>query len=106
MFEIVKRDINTYITCPEIRASLRQMCVAKIAGIMTVVIFSPFVLIGLISIMFVHVFDFIGQIFLWPTHKLTTWLYEFQRNKIREAHSIMSLDDIQERLGDKKHENI
>ena len=106
MFTLMLRDIKTYITCPELRATMRHMYAAKVASIMTVIIFSPLILFGLVSIGLVHIFDLMGQIFLWPTHKITTWLYDFQRNKILEAHSIIPLDNIQERLGDKEHENI
>lgn len=72
---------------------------AKVAGLLTLLVFSPLILLGIISIGVVHAFDYIGQIVLWPAHKMTDWLQEYQRDQIRAAHAIMPIDDIQARVG-------
>ena len=75
------------------------MYAAKLTGFLTLVVFSPLILVGLLSIAVVHAFDFIGQIALWPAHKITDWLHDYQRNQIRTAHSKLDIETIQKRTG-------
>lgn len=75
------------------------MYAAKLTGLLTLVVFSPLILLGLLSIAVVHVFDFLGQIALWVPHKITDWLEEFQRNQINSAHAKIQLEEIQHRVG-------
>lgn len=63
------------------------------------VVFSPLILVGLISIAVVHVFDYIGQYALWIPHRITDWLFEYQRTQIRGAHAKLPVEKIQERTG-------
>lgn len=72
---------------------------AKLTSILTLVIASPLIAIGMAAIAFVHVFDYLGQFSLWPAHKMTDWLQEYQRNTIRAGHAIISIEEIQERTG-------
>lgn len=74
---------------------------AKLTGILTVLILLPLTLFGLVCILVVHALDFVGQIFLWPGHKITQWLHHFQQEQIREAHAIIPVEEIQKRRGDK-----
>lgn len=99
------RDFKTYHKCPEIRAHVRQMYAAKLAGIITVVIFSPLLVVGLAAIGIVHLFDYIGQFSLWPAHKITGWLHEYQRSQITSAHAILSIEEIQTRTGRLEEDN-
>jgi len=96
------KDIEVYRKCPEIRQYVRQVYLIKLASIMTFVLFLPFVLFGLIMIGIVHVADTIGQIALWPTHKVTEWLYEQQQSSVHSAHSIVPVSEIQDRLNGNK----
>jgi len=97
MKSIIK-DFQVYRTCPEIRRHIRRMYAAKLASAITMVLCSPFILVGAICICIVHVFDFIGQYALLLPHKATVWLHDHQRNLIRTAHSELSLEEIQSRL--------
>jgi len=94
------RDLKVYKLFPELRATIRQTYIAKLAGLLTLLLFSPLIAIGVISIGLVHLFDLVGQYSLWPAHKITNWLHDYQRDQIRSAHSVVPIDKIQERLGD------
>ena len=96
---IFLKDLQVYRKCPEIRSNVRQIYMAKLGSLFTLVIMSPLLLLGLVSIAIVHVFDFVGQIALWPLHKTTDWLQEFQRNTIRDGHSKLPLEEIARRTG-------
>lgn len=94
------KDIAVYRECPEIRHYIRQVYLIKLASVLTFIIFLPLILVGLLMIGIVHVADFLGQIFLWPTHKITEWLYEHQQGSVHSAHSIIKLEEINRRIGD------
>jgi hypothetical protein len=78
---------------------MRQIYMAKAAGLLTLLVFSPLIILGIISIGVVHAFDYIGQAVLWPAHKITDWLQEYQRDQIRSGHAVLPLEEIQARVG-------
>lgn len=93
------KDIKIYRLCPEVRSYIRQMYAAKVSSYLTLIALSPFILLGIVSIGVVHTFDYIGQYALWPVHSITNWLHNYQQNQIRSAHSVLSLEEIQKRIG-------
>jgi len=93
------RDFCTYRHCPEIRANIRLVWTAKMLGWASLILLSPFLLIGIVAIGIVNVVDFIGKHALWLPHKATAWLFHFQQNQIKNAHDILDIDEINVRLG-------
>lgn len=96
----IRRQLRIYQACPEIRSNMRRMYLAKMMAWMTVIISSPLLLVSLLCVGLVHVFDFIGQYTVWPAHRAVEWLHEYQRSQIRQAHSIVDVETIQQRIGD------
>ncbi|GEM_PF-3890975 len=99
MIKNLIRDFNVYRLCPEVRSHVRQMYAAKLVSYSSMVVLSPLILIGLLSVGLVHVIDYIGQFSLWPAHKVTTWLHNYQQRQIKSAHSVLSLEEVQKRIG-------
>jgi len=97
----ILENIRIFRKCPELRREVLLVELSKASSFLTMVIFSPLILIGLIAIGVVHVFDYIGQAALWPAHYITNWLHEFQRETVRTAHSKLTIEEIQERTGKK-----
>lgn len=98
----ILKDIRVFVKVPELRHQAFQLILAKVAGIFTMVVFSPFLALGFLSIALVHVFDYAGQICLWLPYTIANWLQEYQRNQIRESRTIMTLSEVQERTGAEK----
>ena len=95
----IKTDIKTFQSCPEIRGYIVRMYVAKLAGILTVIITSPILLFGLIVAGLHWLLDRIGGALFFPFNFLINWLEEYQAEQIKTAHSIISIEDIQKRNG-------
>lgn len=100
------QDIKIYSRIPEIRGNVRQVYVAKLVGVLTLLVFMPFILLGVAAIVLVHIFDFIGQLALYPTKIISSWLHEYQRKMVNSAHSKVALKEIYERIGVDLDENI
>lgn len=100
MMEKLRRELTIYRHCPEIRSNMRQLYLSKGMGIATIIVFSPLLAISLFTVLVVYVFDHLGQWTVYPAHKLTEWLHEYQRDQIREAHSHLSVETIQKRIGE------
>ena len=92
-------NIQIFRKCPELRREVALVELSKASSILTMLIFSPLILVGLLSIAIVHLFDYVGQFALWPAHHITNWLHEFQRETIRTAHSKLTIEEIKERTG-------
>jgi len=102
MYKRIKHDIQIFHYCPEIRGFLFRMWIAKLTSYLSLAILSPFMLIGLIAIGIVSIMDRIGQLALFPAHKATQWLFRYQQNQIRGSHDVMSVEEIQARIGNAK----
>lgn len=96
-------NIRIFRKCPELRREVALVEFSKVSSVLTMVIFSPLIVLGLIAIGIVHLFDYIGQWALWPAHYITNWLHEFQRETVRTAHSKLTIEEIQERTGKVKN---
>jgi len=106
MLKRIKTDLTVWLRCPEIRSNMQMMWAAKITSFLTLLLFSPMILLGLVCVLIVHGLDFVGQLLLWPGHKITKWLHDFQQTQIREAHDVIPLETIQERCGIVNDEDI
>ncbi len=96
----IRRELQIYRHCPEIRQHIRRVYIAKLMAWATVVVFSPLLLLSAISVGVVHVFDFIGQWSVLPAHKMVEWLHNFQREQIRISNSKLEITTIQKRIGE------
>ena len=94
------RELKIYRLCPEIRGNMRRLYLSKAMSIATVVLLSPILLISLLSALMTYVFDYVGQYTVWPAHKMTEWLHGYQRDQIREAHAVLDIQTIRQRIGE------
>jgi len=100
------KNFKIFRKCPEIRREVILVELSKASSILTMVIFSPFILVGLIAVGLVHVFDYVGQAALWPAHYITDWLHNLQRETIRTAHSKLTIEEIQKRTEKTSDEDL
>lgn len=96
--------MRIFVRCPEIRSQIFNLYLSKLFAALNFVVFSPLILIGIVCILLIFVLEFLGQIFLWPTRKISEWLYRFQSEQISKAHSILTVEEIQQRLGIKQQD--
>jgi hypothetical protein len=99
-------NIQIFRKCPELRREVMLIELSKASSVLTMVIFLPLLLVGLVAITVVHVFDYVGQAALWPAHYITNWLHELQRDTIRTAHSKLTVEEILARTGKTSDEDL
>jgi len=100
------RDFKAYLHFPSIRKNIRRVYAAKLFGLLTLVVFSPLILIGLVSIVLVFVLDYLGQWTLHIPHTITEWLREYQNSQISASRSIVSVEEIQNVIGPSVSDNV
>lgn len=95
----IKQDLKTFRHCPEIRAHIFKMYVAKLCSVLTLVLLSPLLILGGIFVGLNTAITWVGQKLFTPFNFLIEWLTSYQQEQVKLAHSVLSIDEIQKRLG-------
>jgi len=93
-------DFKTFRNCPEIRSYIIQMYIGKVVALVGLVILSPLLILGLLSVVLMHIFDWVGSLFLTPFSKFADSMQKYQQTQIRLAHAELPIEEIQKRNGD------
>jgi hypothetical protein len=106
MFKKFIKACNVYHKCPEIRHHIRHRCAARIATHLTLLLLSPFLLFSVASLGVAHVLNWAADWVVALPHNIIGWLHQYQQDQVASAHAIVSIEEIQKRIGADINEDI
>tara|TARA_R110000851_G_scaffold35574_1_gene93389 strand:- start:761 stop:1018 length:258 start_codon:yes stop_codon:yes gene_type:complete len=85
---------------------MRQCTVAKIAQHLTLLLFSPLFLFSIVGSLTAIVLDKVASVALVIPRSLIDWLQQYRADLVSSAHEIVSIDEIQNRIGTDINEDL
>jgi hypothetical protein len=88
-----------YWKCPEIRAEMRKQMLANTLVALSIIMLSPLVLLGFISMGFAYVFEVMMNFFMAGPSYVFNYLKEYSIEQTGIAHSKLTVAEIKKRIG-------
>jgi hypothetical protein len=106
MFNTFIKGCKVYHKCPEIRHYMRQSAFARIAQYLTLLLFSPMFLFSIAAQGIAYILDTVASVVLMIPSSLIDWLDRYRADLVSSAHVIVSIDEIQNRIGTDINEDL
>ena len=86
--------------CPEIRPQIRLYWILFLGEILSLILFSPFILVGFAMSALGWLFENLCAIVLGPFTFTLDYFQNSRRDAVKSAHNILPIQQVQERLGE------
>lgn len=91
------KNLRIWIKCPEIRFQIAYYWLLYFVQVLTIVIFLPLLVVVVIFSYVASMLETMANIVVVPYEKIIEYVEEHRSQAIKHAHSIISIDMIQER---------